>query len=119
LTQINTKLKTDFSNEHAPTYHTLEQFSSDCLGRGVRLILVAMPLQFPYRLDPRLLSKVKDLGLTLLDVRYVEGLTASRFIDQMHMDHAGAILYTRTLAGLLADSLNSVRQAGYRTFPTP
>ena len=119
LIQINAKLRTDFSHERVPTYRTLERFSSDCLGRGVRLILVAMPLQYPYQLDPHLLGKIRELGLTFLDVRHVEGLTASRFVDQMHMDHAGAVLYTRTLAGLLADSLNAVRQAGYQILPTP
>jgi hypothetical protein len=117
LTQINTKMREGFSNEHVPTYRTLERFSADCLRRGVRLILVAMPLQYPYRLDPRLPGKARELGMTFIDARDVEGLTASRFVDRMHMDHEGAILYTRTLAGLLADPLNSVRQAKYGTVP--
>jgi hypothetical protein len=117
LTQINTKMRDGASNEHAPTYRTLERFSADSLRRGVRLILVAMPLQYSYRLDPRLADKARELGITLIDARDVEGLTASRFIDQMHMDPTGAILYTCTLAGLLAHPLNSVRKAEHRTLP--
>ena len=117
LTQINAKMRDGSSKEHVPTYRTLERFSADSLRRGVRLILVAMPLQYPYSLDPRLPDKARELGITLIDARDVEGLTASQFIDQMHMDHAGAILYTRTLAGLLVDPLNAIRQAEHRTFP--
>ena len=117
MTQINTKMRDGSSNEHIPTYRTLERFSAESLRRGVRLILVAMPLQHPYRLDPRLPDKARELGITLIDARNVQGLTASQFIDPMHMDRAGAILYTRTLAGLLVDPLNAVRQAEHRTPP--
>jgi hypothetical protein len=117
LTQINATMRDGASKEHVPTYHTLERFSVDCLRRGVHLILVAMPLQHPYKLDPGLPGKARELGITFIDARDVEGLTVSRFIDSMHMDQEGAILYTRTLAGLLANLFNTVREAQHRTSP--
>lgn len=92
----------------ALTYRRLERLGQLAAGRGVRVILVAMPQREPYQLDPQLQPAVERAGMTLIDARGAPGLGGESFEDEMHLTPDGAAVYSRHLARQLAPSLRDV-----------
>jgi hypothetical protein len=57
----------------------------------VQVILVAMPVQAPYLLDPQIVTVAQAAGATLVDCRAVPGLGQERYEDSMHMNAAAPL----------------------------
>ena len=93
------------AGDYQPTYHKLEEFIGMAEQRGVRVILVAMPLESPYEIDPRIKRTAETTGAAFIDSRMTEGLSKESFVDGMHMNSGGAAIYSRHLARQLADYL--------------
>jgi hypothetical protein len=110
-TRINNAL-TDEARKRArdyhPTYRRLEEFIQMAQQHGVRVILVAMPVESPYEINPQVNRTAETLGVTLIDSRMTEGLSKESFVDGMHMNPGGAAVYSRSLARRLANYLKEV-----------
>jgi hypothetical protein len=101
LTAAANKRRGDFS----PSYRRLTQLIQLAQNQGVRVILVAVPVESPYPIDPQVMSTVETAGITFIDSRVVEGLSKESYVDGMHMNSGGAALYSRFLAHMLANHL--------------
>jgi hypothetical protein len=98
--------------DYQPTYLRLERLLKMAQDHNVSVILVAMPWQKPYTLDPRLEAISKAAGINLIDSRHVTQLGRENFNDEMHMNEAGAAIYSRFLAGVLAEQFKRMKDAG-------
>jgi hypothetical protein len=89
------------SRPAAETHHTYRTFASlvDRLrSKGTQVVVVAMPVQSSYELDPELLALEKNDSLRVIDLRKVSGLDASHYLDSMHLNAAGQRILSRALA---------------------
>jgi len=66
--------------------------------KGTRVIVVAMPVQSSYEIDPELRELEAGGSLTVIDLRDVEGLDRSHYLDEMHLDPAGQQVLSKALA---------------------
>ena len=69
------------------------------------VILVAVPVESPYPIDPQIKSTLEANRVTFIDTRNVEGLSPDSYVDGMHMNSDGATRYTHFLAQRLAEYL--------------
>jgi len=86
--------------QEAATY-TYEHFSrmvASLQQKGIRLIVIAMPVQTDYELDPELLELAATGTIGLIDLRDAEGLDASMYRDAMHLNARGQQLLSEQLA---------------------
>ena len=108
IMRINNAL-TDKANEqrgnYQPTYRRFGQLIQLAQSKGVRVILVAVPVEYPYPIDPQIKNTVETNGVTFIDTRTVEGLSKESYVDGMHMNREGATVYSRLLARQLVDYL--------------
>jgi hypothetical protein len=88
---------------YQPTYHRLEEFLRMAAGHGVRVVLVAMPVESLYQINPQIKRTAEATGATFIDSRLAEGLSEESYSDGMHMTSSGAAIYSRSLARQLAD----------------
>lgn len=79
--------------------------------QGVRAIVVAMPQPVPYSLDPQIKLTVEQAGMSFLDCRNVDGISAGSFADEMHLGSTGAAVYSRFLGRELAGPISEARRA--------
>jgi hypothetical protein len=104
--RINDAL-TDEANQrrgdYQPSYHRFERLLRMARARGVRVILVAVPVTSPYPINPQIMSAAQANGVTFVDTRQVEGLSKESYVDGMHMNSEGASVYSHALAQRLAD----------------
>ena len=104
--RINDAL-TDEANQHRgdyqPSYRRFGQLIRLAQSKGIRVILVAVPVESPYPIDPQIKSTVETSGVTFIDTRSVEGLSKESYVDGMHMNREGATVYSRVLARELVD----------------
>jgi hypothetical protein len=92
------------------TYVRLGKLLRLAASKGVRVIIVAVPLESSYPLSPGLRSTSEAAGVAFIDTRTVEGLSKDSFIDGMHLKPDGATLYSRFLAHQLAGYLKTELQ---------
>jgi hypothetical protein len=107
-TRINDSLTdevTKRAHDYQPTYRRIEQLIRLAEDHGVRVVLVAMPVESPYRINPQINRAVETTGATFIDSRAAEGLSKESYTDGMHMTSDGAAIYSRSLARQLADYL--------------
>jgi hypothetical protein len=107
-TRINNALTDEAikrSRGYQPTYRRLEEFIRMAEEHGVRVMLVAMPVESPYEINPQIKRTAETTGVTFIDSRLTEGLSKESFVDGMHMNSGGATIYSRHLARQLADYL--------------
>lgn len=107
-TRINNALTEEArrrARDYQPTYRRLEEFIRMAQSHGVRVILVAMPVESPYEIHPQIKRTAETTGTPLIDTRTAEGLSKESFVDGMHMNSGGAAVYSRYLARRLADYL--------------
>jgi hypothetical protein len=90
---------------HAPvaaepqyTYHTLAGMVDRLKSKGTRVIVVAMPVQSTYEIDPDLRELEASNALTVIDLRKVAGLDSSHYLDQMHLNPVGQQILSKVLA---------------------
>jgi hypothetical protein len=93
------------------THRRLEKLLALTRANGIPVIFVAMPIAIPYEIDPRARAVMEQAGVTLVDARVVPGLTADSFTDSLHLDLAGSVIFSRHLAGLLAEPLQQALAA--------
>lgn len=72
------------------TYERLIRFASLADRRGVRMVVVAMPLPERYKLDTRMVTMLPGYGVKLLDARSVKGLEKNDYIDGYLLNEQGA-----------------------------
>lgn len=109
LTRINSALKEEVGKQqvnYQPTYRRLDKLLRMAASKGVRVILVAMPVQSPYPLDSPIKRTSEAAGAVFIDTRTVEGLSEDSYIDEMHMNEHGATRYSRFLARQLVEYFN-------------
>lgn len=80
------------------TYRTLEGVVDRLKSKGTRVIVVAMPVQSSYEIDPELLELEASRVLTVIDLRKVAGLDRSHYLDDMHLNPAGQQILSKALA---------------------
>ena len=90
-------------SEHS--YRLLDRALALWRKRGIEVVLVAMPVPFDYEIDQAVVLKAQSVGARLIDARHVPNLTRQDFPDGYHMGPRAATLYTRFVAGSLADAL--------------
>lgn len=102
--RINRDMK---SEKHAganpqTSYTRLSRLIALAKEQGVRVIVVAMPQQKMYSLDPQIRATVEGMGMSFLDCRKVDGIGPTSFADEIHLAGAGALTYSRFLGRELA-----------------
>lgn len=87
------------------TYERLKGLIAMARHNDVRVLFVAMPQREPYGIDPKLIETINSNGAQLIDCRIVPGLDSTNFLDPLHLNPAGAVVFTNYLAPRLADAL--------------
>jgi hypothetical protein len=90
-----------------PDYHysRLERFLELVDTQKVDVIFVAMPTLTPYLLDPALPGLVTNAGAQFIDLSTVLQLSSGDFKDYLHLNQAGAKIYSRIFGRELAPYL--------------
>ena len=83
------------------TYETFRRFSELVAAGDSRLVVIAMPVQKPYEIDPALLDVLARVDATLIDLRHVATLDATQYKDSIHLNESGRTIFSRTLAEVL------------------
>ena len=96
---------TDTKREVQYTYRTFAGLARQLSANGTRVVVVAMPVQSQYELDPTLQELDRRGEVQLIDLRHLPGLNASHFLDSMHLNAAGQQLLSRALAESLQQRL--------------
>ncbi|MDP1798328.1 MAG: hypothetical protein Q8K78_12630 [Planctomycetaceae bacterium] len=102
MDRINASLKGHGPATIAPTYQRLRTLIDTAREQQVQVVLAAMPVPERYEFDAELLAVVKETRVQLIDLRHIDGLEPAMFFDGLHMDAAGAKLYSAALAKQLA-----------------
>lgn len=103
MDRINASLKGHGGATGVPSYDRLRTLIDTAQQYHVRVILAAMPVPEAYAFDAELLTVVKETGVNLVDLREVDGMQPAMYFDGLHMDAAGAKLYSTALAKQLAE----------------
>lgn len=93
--------------QKTPTY-TYEHFGrlvATLEQKGTQIIVVAMPVQTDYEVDPELRELAARGKIGLIDLRDTEGLDASTYLDAMHLNARGQQLLSEQLAVQLARAI--------------
>jgi hypothetical protein len=80
------------------SYRAFTRLLENLQRAGVRVVVVAWPVATPYALDAGLVQAAERLGVTLLDYRAVQGISAGSFLDAMHVNESGQNVLTSRLA---------------------
>jgi hypothetical protein len=89
------------------TYETFARLLNRLEHKGTRVIVVAMPVQQGYEIDPEL-NSLQDRGaIELIDLRELAGIAPSHYVDGIHLNSAGQQILSRALADYLAAELFS------------
>lgn len=89
------------------TYETFSALLSRLKSKGTRVIVVAMPVQQGYELDPELRSLQDRGAIELIDLRELAGIEPTHYLDGIHLNSAGQQILSRALADHLAAELFS------------
>lgn len=87
------------------TYETFRRFCRLLGESGAQLVVVAMPVQEQYQIDPGLLDIARELNISLLDLRTLPGIDNSMFADSIHLNDTGRNRFSHALA-LTLDNLS-------------
>jgi hypothetical protein len=87
-------------------YQRLTRFLQLTEGGPTHVIFIAIPLPtlLSYPVDPSLQSVLKANGSRLIDLRQIEGLTDSDYLDGYHLSPLGGAIFTRALSQKLLES---------------
>lgn len=83
------------------SYAALERVLGQLSSVGTQVILVAMPVMEPYEIDRGLCDVVSGTPHELLDMRYAVPSRDSLYRDNLHLNKAGARIFSETLAAQL------------------
>jgi hypothetical protein len=87
------------------TYERLRRLGQLAAASRLEVVVVLMPFADRYELPPPAAAALRGSGLRVLDCRDVPGLEAADYTDGVHMNEAGAALFTPALARRLAPAL--------------
>lgn len=102
MDRINASLKSHGTSAPTPGYQRLRKLIALAREQQVQVVLAAMPVPEHYEFDAELLAVVQETGVSLLDLRHVGGMTSEMYFDGLHMDAAGAKLYSAAIGQQLA-----------------
>jgi hypothetical protein len=105
MDRINASLKKHSTATPTITYDRLRTLIEAAQDHRSRVVLAAMPVPEHYEIDPSLLELVREKQIELLDLRKIEGMEPAMFFDGLHMDAAGAKVYSRALAKQTAEGI--------------
>jgi len=109
--RLNQAVSSSKNDSPVERYTRLGRLVRLCRERGIRLIIVAMPLPAVYPIDDQLVRTLGDDNIPLLDMRSVRGVSHDSFLDGFHLNPQGAHAYTRSLATRLRAMLSSDAQS--------
>ncbi|MEX2301076.1 MAG: hypothetical protein WD733_09080 [Bryobacterales bacterium] len=92
------------------TYHRLGRLAELAKSHSVDVIVVGMPLA-PYNtdeLEPELPCRIQAMAMTFVDAREIDGIHAGMYVDEMHLDAKGAVLFSKALAKRLAKPIRRI-----------
>ena len=89
------------------TYETFAGLVARLKSEGTRVIVVAMPVQQAYELDPQLRSLTEQGAFELIDLRQLPGIEPKHYLDGIHLNSTGQQILSRALAEDLAAELLS------------
>jgi hypothetical protein len=84
----------------SPAFSQLDRFLRMVTEQGTKVVIVAMPQPQFYPVPDLLIHTVRQRAF-YFDLRKVQGVDESEFIDGFHLSPRGAALYSKALAGLL------------------
>ena len=87
------------------TYNKLKEFLSLSQSHNAEVIFVAMPQREPYSVDPELQKLISVNPATFIDLRNVDGLKGTDYLDEMHLNDRGAETFSTQLAQRLIQRL--------------
>jgi hypothetical protein len=90
--------RAEAAQEPEYTYRTLAGVVDRLKSKGTRVIVVAMPVQSSYQIDPQLLELETSRTLSVIDLRKVAGLDRTHYLDEMHLNAAGQQILSRALS---------------------
>lgn len=102
MDRINGSLKGHSATTPIITYDRLRVLIEAAQQHHTRVVLAAMPVPEHYEFDAGLLELVREKQIELLDLRHIDEMEPAMFFDGLHMDAAGAKVYTRALVKRLA-----------------
>jgi hypothetical protein len=88
-----------------PTWHHLDAMLELARTGRIHVVVVAMPSQERYAIDPEVIRRLDATGMDLIDGRDTPGLTPDRFSDRTHLNAEGAAVFSRALGRRLAARL--------------
>jgi hypothetical protein len=88
-----------------PTFERVRRLARLLKDTGARGVFVAMPLPHVWDADPEVQRIVEEMGMTFIDARKVDGITADDFPDGYHMGPKANGVYSRFMAARLAEQL--------------
>lgn len=80
------------------SYAALQRILESLSSNGTQVILVAMPVMKPYEVDPGLCDLIEGTKHLFLDMRYAVPSNKTLYRDNLHLNEAGARLFSETLA---------------------
>jgi hypothetical protein len=87
------------------TYRTFTGLVNRLKAEGTRVIVVAMPVQKEYDVDPQLRELADRDVIEIIDLRGAQGIQAAHYLDGMHLNTTGQQILSRELAEDLAAEL--------------
>jgi hypothetical protein len=86
-----------------PTFEALHRFLAAAKERDNRVCFVAFPVidkagEVTYDLWPEELQMIREAGMEFIDMRQVPELRPEHYRDEIHLTHAGAVIYSHHLA---------------------
>lgn len=89
------------------TYQTFTGLVNRLKAEGTRVIVVAMPIQKEYEVDPQLRDLADRGVIEMIDLRDTAGIKAAHYLDGIHLNATGQQILSRVLAEDLAAELRS------------
>lgn len=102
----------------AVSYSRLQHLLTLARTAGVQVLVVAMPTNGGYQLDPQIQTTIELSGGRLLDLRSVVGLQPTHYADELHLNPAGARVYSQFLAGQLRQYLPAAELLSQQQHPS-
>lgn len=84
-----------------PKYERLKRFLKTVKKTRSDLIMVAMPMPSPYKIDPEAIKLITDAGYHWIDGSKLVKIPANEYADSLHMNHEGGVRFTRALVEYL------------------
>jgi len=89
------------------TYTRLDHMLDLCNRKGIRVVLLAMPIRSSYELSPEVVAITAKYRMDLLDMRDTPGLGGGDYTDGTHMNEKGARIFSEAFLNRFGQYLDS------------